>query len=220
MTDDHGHSVWSKIRVETLTDGVFAIVMTLLVLELKVPELPSGADPRELRHELAALAPRFGAFFLTFAWSGIYWVWHHRAFHELRRIDGPLFAINLVFLAFVSLLPFSLGMVAAFSFRNPVAIACYLANLFALGLTLNVFWTYARHRGLQGPSADPARIRRYTILLAGQPVAASVALATLSVNPQLAVNMFGFVIFGFAVVARKQAKALRRAVATAPSPMP
>jgi uncharacterized membrane protein len=218
MSEPHDeHAIWSRTRVEALSDAVFAIVMTLLVLELKIPELPRNTGSRELLQELRALAPRVAAYFLTFGWSGLYWVWHHRAFHELKRIDAALFGINLAFLSFVSLLPFSLGMIAAFSFRNPVAIGCYLANLFALGLTLNVFWTYAQRRGLRAATADPARIRRYTIMLAGQPVAGAVALATIAVYPEMAVNMFAIVMVLFAVIARKQAKAIRVRVAAASS---
>ena len=209
MSEAHDASIWSRARVEALSDAVFAIAMTLMVLELKIPELPPDAGGRGLLHELRALAPRFAVYFLTFAWSGLIWVWHHRAFHELKRIDAALFGINLVFLSFVSLLPFSLGIIAAFSYRNPVAIACYLANLLALGLTLNVFWTYAQRRGLRGPVADPARVRRYTIMLAGQPFAGAVALATLAVYPPMAVNMFAIVMVLFAVIARKQARAVR-----------
>jgi TMEM175 potassium channel family protein len=217
MSDAHDSSIWSRARIEALSDAVFAIAMTLMVLELKVPELPRDAGTRELLDELGALAPRFFVYFLTFAWSGLFWVWHHRAFHELKRIDAPLFGINLIFLSFVSLLPFSLGIIAAFSFRNPVAIACYLANLFALGLTLNVFWFYAQRRGFRGPAADPARIRRYTIMLAGQPVAGAIALATLAFYPPMAVNMFAIVMALFAVVARKQAAAIRLRAAAAPA---
>jgi len=221
MSPDHESSIWSRARVEALSDAVFAIAMTLMVLELKVPELPRSAGTAEVRHALFELAPRFAVYFLTFAWSGLFWVWHHRAFHELKRIDAALFGINLVFLSFVSLLPFSLGIIAAFSFRNPVAIACYLVNLLALGLTLNVFWTYAQRRGLRAPTADPARLRRYTIMLAGQPIAAVVALATLAFYPAMAVNMFAIVLALFAVVARKQAKAVRvRADAPAISATP
>ena len=218
MSDAHDGSIWSRARVEALSDAVFAIAMTLMVLELKVPDLPRDASNRELLHELGALAPRFAVYFLTFMWSGLFWVWHHRAFHELKRIDGALFGINLIFLSFVSLLPFSLGIIAAFSFRNPVAIACYLVNLLALGLTLNVFWMYAQRRGLRGPAADPARVRRYRIMLAGQPIAGAIALVTLAVYPPMAVNMFAIVMVLFAVIARKQAKAVRlRAEAAAAS---
>jgi len=218
LSAEHESSVWSKARIEALSDAVFAIVMTLLVLELKVPELPRDAASAEFRHELAALGPRFFAYFLTFLWSGMFWVWHHRAFHALTRIDAVLFGLNLAFLAFVSLLPFSLGMIAAFSFRHPVAIAWYLANLFALSLTLNAFWIYARRRGFQSPAADPARLRKYTIMLAGQPVAGAVALATVAVYPPMAVNMFAIVLFVFAVVARKQAKAVHVRAAAAAAP--
>lgn len=209
MSDAHESSIWNRTRIEALSDAVFAIAMTLLVLELKVPELPHDTTAEVLLHDIRALVPRFFVFFLTFLWSGLFWVWHHRAFHELKRIDAALFGINLIFLSFVSLLPFSLGMVAAFSFRNAVAIACYLGNIFALSLTLNVFWMYSERRGLRRPPADPARDRRFRIVLAGQPVAAAIALATVAVYPEMAVNMFGLVMVLFAVVARKQANAIR-----------
>src|SRR5690242_11054474 len=106
--------LWNTHRVEALADGVFAIVMTLLVLELKVPALPRDASAAEVWRGVVELGPIFFSYFVTFTLAGTFWFWHHRAFDEIAHVDGPLFALNLAFLSFVSLLPFSTAMFGAF----------------------------------------------------------------------------------------------------------
>lgn len=113
-----------KGRIEALSDGVFSIAMTLLVLELKVPELSHHATNDELLAALAKLRPSFLTFFITFMISGTFWFLHHLTFHFVKHMNQVLCWINLFFLMFVSLLPFSAGLLGHFAGQH-----CFAAFL-------------------------------------------------------------------------------------------
>lgn len=186
--------LWSTNRVEALSDGVFAIVMTLLVLELKVPALPREAPAAEIWHGVRELGPIFFSYFVTFALAGTFWYWHHQAFDEIEHVDGLLFALNLAFLSFVSLLPFSTAMLGAFRLHQPVSLGCYFGNLLAMAIFLIAFWTYAMRAGLVAKTSDPRSRRRILPRVIAQAVACIVALATLPFDTSLTMNTYAFVL--------------------------
>jgi uncharacterized membrane protein len=195
--------LWSTTRIEDLSDGVFAIVMTLLVLELKVPQLPRDAPAAEVWHGFMELGPIFFSYFVTFTLAGVFWFWHHRAFHEVTRVDGPLFALNLAFLSFVSLLPFSTAMLGAFRLRNPVSLACYFGNLLALPVALMALWLYARRANLLMPVGDPVARLRFVLILVTHMTASSAALITIAVNPGLTMNVYAAMLMVGMVLMRR-----------------
>ena len=201
-----GGDLWKPARIEALSDGVFAIVMTLLVLELKVPALPRDASPAEVWQGFLELGPMFFSYFVTFALAGAFWSWHHRAFHELRHASGPLFALNLGFLAFVSLLPFSTAMLGAFRLRQPVSLACYFGNLLAMAVMLSVLWHVARRSGLLAPARDPVSRRIFTGIMLAQVSACVAALVALTINPAQAMNTYVIVLTVSNVVVRRTAR--------------
>jgi uncharacterized membrane protein len=137
----------SKGRVEALTDGIFAIAMTLLVLELKVPELPKTASAPELLHRLGEAAPAFFSFLVSFMYCGLLWIMHHLAMHFVRHIQIGLVWLNLLFLMSISLLPFSCALLGHY-LRNPAAQEIYFCNLFVSALLLFLVWAFARRRKL------------------------------------------------------------------------
>jgi uncharacterized membrane protein len=98
----------SKSRIEALSDGVFAIALTLLVLKLEVPE--HHHSNQEMLRQLLDLYPQFVSYVVTFLIAGGFWYLHHLTFHFIRYVNGFLVWINLLFLMFVSLLPFSAGL--------------------------------------------------------------------------------------------------------------
>jgi uncharacterized membrane protein len=202
-TDHAGDHLWTSNRVEALSDGVFAIVMTLLVLELKVPALPRDASAAEVWHGFEEIGPVFFSYFVTFAISGTFWFWHHQVFHQLRHVTGVLFALNLAFLSFVSLLPFSTAMLGAFKLRQPVSLACYFGNLCAMALILSVLWQYAQRSGLLAPARDPKARRRFTLILASQTFACIAALIAVAVKPGLAMNLYVVVLVAGNFLARR-----------------
>jgi uncharacterized membrane protein len=126
-------------RLETLADGVFSIVMTLLVFEITPPKDKVSED---LGLMLLALWPNFLAFLISVGLVGIYWSAHRSQFLVIRRTDHGLNWLNVVFLAIVSLLPFSTRVLANYH-TNPIALALYAGNLSLVGVSLLSVWLYA-----------------------------------------------------------------------------
>jgi uncharacterized membrane protein len=127
-----------KNRLEAFTDGVFAIVITLLILELKLPDVSGDG----LRGALTALGPSIGAYVLSFVLIGMYWVFHHASMTLVREVDGVLLWLNILFLLFISFMPFPTMMMGRYPYQTlPLVIyGCNLilanANGFAMLLYL------------------------------------------------------------------------------------
>jgi uncharacterized membrane protein len=138
-----GQDGLSPARIETLCDGVFAIAMTILVLELHAPDPVAGID---LVGRLAALWPKIASYAVSFIILGTLWVGHHYQFHFIRRSDRALLWVNLFFLLFVSFLPFATALVGSFPAER-AAVLMYGATLMAAGLCLLLQWEYASGRG-------------------------------------------------------------------------
>ena len=150
-----------KSRIEALSDGVFSITMTLLVLKLEVPEVMHHSSNEDMLHQLLALGPAFATYVVTFLIAGGFWFLHHLTFHFIRHVDGPLVWISLFFLMLVSLLPFSAGLMSHLLI-HPVSQLFYFGNQLAIALLLNVHWLYARLKGLLD-STNPEQIKRLTL---------------------------------------------------------
>jgi uncharacterized membrane protein len=128
--------------VLALADGVFAVVITLLVLEIHVPELTQG---QSLAEALAEVRPSFSAFVVTFILTGMYWVGHRDLFALIRRTDRGLVWLNLLYLLPVCLLPFSAGLLGRYD-QEPVALHIYGLVLLAIAVMRVVIWWYATSR--------------------------------------------------------------------------
>jgi uncharacterized membrane protein len=130
------------LRVLALSDGVFAIIITLLVLEVHVPELTQG---HSLNKALAEVRPSFSAFVITFILTGMYWVNHRDLFALIRRTDRGLVWLNILYLLPLCLLPFGAGMLGRYD-QEPVALRIYGLLLLAIGVMRVVIWLYATNR--------------------------------------------------------------------------
>jgi uncharacterized membrane protein len=126
-----GHSAH---RLEALSDGIYAVAMTLLVIELKVPEGRGYGDSAALAEALAERLPVFIAWVLSFFVLALFWYGHHRAFAQVRRPSGRLTALTIMQLAFVSLMPFSCGLLGAQG-RLMVAQYVYSLNMSLLAIS-------------------------------------------------------------------------------------
>ncbi|WP_433245703.1 TMEM175 family protein [Streptosporangium sp. CA-135522] len=165
MTDIGGGTAMSTGRVEAFSDGVFAIAITLLVLEIRLPE-----EPRSHAHlweALWGLWPSYLAYVVTFLLIGMIWMNHHRMFNHIRRVDGMLLALNLLLLMDVAFLPFPTHVLAEAITAGEGASAAavfYGAILVIGGLFFNGLWWYAssRHRHL-GDGITPAEARALRI---------------------------------------------------------
>ena len=97
----------SKHRIEALTDGIYAVAMTLLVIELKLPAHELINNQADLVNAVGHLLPKFVAWIISFLVLSMFWLGHHRLFQIVRHVDGKLVGLNLVQLGLASLMPFS-----------------------------------------------------------------------------------------------------------------
>ena len=134
-------------RLHGFSDGVFAVAITLLVLELHVPSVPAN----QLVGALLRLWPAYASYVLSFAVVGVYWVAHWNIFHELRRADRNLAWLNIGFLACIAFIPFPANVVGTYGAER-TAVMFYGGSLVVTGLMLRVLFVYAlRHDLLDAP---------------------------------------------------------------------
>ena len=134
-------------RLAALSDGIFAVAMTLLVLDLHTPVREAIRGEHDLSHALLVLLPQIVSYLLSFITLGIFWNGQQAQLNQLASSNRHLTWIQIAFLFFVSTMPFSTRLLAEFiGFRT--ALLCYWMNILLLGATLYASWRYARHAGL------------------------------------------------------------------------
>jgi uncharacterized membrane protein len=171
-------------RTEGISDGVFAVSLTLLILDVRPPE--GGVS--QLVHGLVLIAPRLGTFALSFAIVAYYWLVHHLIFASLRGVKIALIWANMLFLFTIALLPFSTAVLGRYSLA-PVALAIYGANLAACTSTLAGVWFVADHSHI----AEQLTVsqRRYIVRRFGvQLIVALLGIACAFLAPALALSIF------------------------------
>jgi uncharacterized membrane protein len=141
-------------RLAALSDGVFAVAMTLLVLDLRAPAAEAIHSDRELWHALAGLAPRLQMYVMSFLTLGIFWVGQQTQLNHLAHSSRSLSWIHIAFLFAVSVTPFSTTLLAEFEAYR-VALLAYWANLLVLGATLYFSWVCAIGTGLVKEDVPP-----------------------------------------------------------------
>jgi len=165
-------------RLVAFSDGVFAIAITLLVLEIRPP-----TDFMNLLHELAALWPSYIAYALTFLFIGQVWANHHVMFDHIRVVDRVMLLLNTLLLMIVAFLPFATSVLAG-ALRNGhsirTAVVFYGFAFDATALTFNVVWRYARRHQLLSKTLDTAGAtaigRRFQLALAWLTIGALLGL--------------------------------------------
>jgi len=131
-----------KNRIEALSDGIFAIAMTLLVLNFHIPNLPHDAPNVRVLPALLRMWPVFATYAVSFLSLGVFWIGHHNMYHAVRRSDRTLLWLSILFFMFVSSLPFTTSVLNAFP-KTQVAPLFFGANLTLIGWLLYIQWAYA-----------------------------------------------------------------------------
>jgi TMEM175 potassium channel family protein len=151
----------TKNRLEAFSDGVFAVAITLLVLEIGIPE---GDD---LWHKLGDEWPSFAAFFVSFWVIGIIWVNHHGVIDHLKRADRGVLYLNLLLLMSVVLIPFATALMAEHLNSGEdehVAAAVYAGSFVLMAVAFGVLWEYiTRHREKLGVELTDEEVRRRSL---------------------------------------------------------
>lgn len=183
MPDEHGPALrMAPQRVETIVDGVFAIAMTLLVLNLNLPPDNDPQNPLRIHELLVALWPQFKAYGLSFLLLGMFWFQHHRAFHFVAETDVRFVWLNITWLLFVSMVPFSTLLIDEYGHQETAALFFH-GNMLVIGLFMAVTWRYAAARGLLRGTADERIVRFYKRRSLFFPGITLGALAWALVNP-------------------------------------
>jgi uncharacterized membrane protein len=179
-------------RIVFFSDAVIAIAITLLVLDIKLPEAAVPSVPN-LAQQLLALWPKFVGYFVSFWVIALYWVAHHRCFRYIHKYNRRLIYLNFLFLMFIAFMPFPTGLL----FSNPTqtaSVMLYAGTAAGMGLSLAGLWIYAeRHRFTPAdmPRAVTHDIRMNLLL---PPVVFLASVVTAVFNASLAMYLWFLLI--------------------------
>ncbi|AGB15125.1 putative integral membrane protein [Halovivax ruber XH-70] len=167
-------------RIEALTDGVLAIVLTLLVLQFEVPDVAPSALPAALADQETLVV----SYVLSFAIVGLYWTIHHSLFRDIVEHDRLLLWLNLCFLLSISFLPYPTEVLGTYG--TTFAWILYAVNLSLVGITLTAVWAYAAHAGFTSDRIDARLARLITIRGLISPATFTLSIAVATVNLSIA----------------------------------
>ncbi len=168
-------------RLLSLSDGIFAFAITLLILNIV---LPLGTSREEVPQALLSLWPKYLAFLISFVVIGLYWMVHVRQFRYIRRFDKGLLWLNLLFLMFIVLIPFSTSVLS--DFEETASVVLYAANMACAGFTATGLWLYSVRRKLVAEGLGRARVRRGIIMNLIAPGWFTVSIGLAFINASLA----------------------------------
>ncbi len=170
-------------RLISISDGVFAVALTLLILNIVAPHISQGQVQTELPSQLLHLLPNMVAYVFSFFVISLFWVAHYRVFHYIRRSDRTLISLNAIFLLSVTFIPFPTSLVSEYGlYQLPWVI--YAGSMAVTGSLLTILWLYSSHdHRLIDPDLDSRTIRRLTEWRVAAPVAfvISIVVSFLSV---------------------------------------
>ncbi len=149
--------VMNTSRIETLVDGIFAIAMTIMVLNLDVPEINGPLTVSTFQNAVYSIWPSILSLALCFILLGVFWSIHHRTFHQIKHVDKVLLWINMIWLLFIVLVPFSNSLTGQY----PQFVLSHLVfnlNMLGIALFLSLNWYYANWRNFIHEKVDPVRI--------------------------------------------------------------
>jgi uncharacterized membrane protein len=180
----------TKNRLEAFSDGVLAIAITLLVIEIRPPEVHEG---ERLAHALWEQWPNYFAYLVSFLTIGVIWLNHHRVFEQVARVDGPLLLLNLNLLLWTALIPFPTAVVAenlaGGGEAARTASALYSGVLLLMGLAFGALfaWVTRTDRLLhRPPPPDVVRAARLRFMVGQAVYAGAFALSWVSAPLSLA----------------------------------
>ncbi len=183
--DDHASTLGFE-RIVFFSDAVMAIAITLMALEIRLPELGSAATAAQIDAAIKALAIRLSVYILSFVVIGTYWVLHHRLFRMFRRYDYRLIWFNLVFLMFVAFVPATTNALGSYASSGSVT-ALYAVSLALVGLSEYLVWWYAlRQHYVRHVRTAPHLDRYITVRILVPPLIFLLSLFVAPVDANLA----------------------------------
>lgn len=216
MSGEYGASRgWERGRLDAFSDGVFAIAITILVLEIKVPP-----DLRHLGHDLEHEWPDYLAYVTSFLTIGGVWIAHHRLFSRVRAIDATMVQLNLLLLLLTAFLPFPTAVLAealrASEHTAEIAVVLYGVTVLVIELVLQTLTRYVASRTQPGDDQSedakpPLRRSRLSPIVVLYAVAVCIALVGF---PKVAAAFYLVLAIPSVVLAGAHGRLLRRAHAT------
>ncbi len=192
---------WDTSRLEAFSDGVFAIAITLLVLEISVPE----SDFDDLWKGIADQWPSYLAYATSFITIGGLWIAHHGIFRRLVGADDAVMRLNILLLMLVSFLPFPTKLVAEaieVASAERAAVVFFGLVLLAISVTISALWRYvARHRDLLEPGVTDEEVKAMTLVTTPSIGFYAVIVGLAFLVPQVAA--FGYLLIAVVAVFRQ-----------------
>ena len=178
-----------KNRLETLVDGIFAIAMTLLVLSIEIPsaEFHSAMD---FQIYIISLLPKILIYFISFILLAIFWINHH-VFFVIKRVNNAILWINIIWLMFIALVPFSTSLVSRFG-QYELSQIFFGLNIFVIGSLFYINWNYAVKRGYISKEAIQydKYIKKSNLFT---PLIALIAIGLSFISPRFSSTIFLFI---------------------------
>ncbi len=182
-------------RLDELSDGIFAIVMTILVFEIRIPFFFTDPTNRELWYEITKLLPSFLGYVLSFALLFTYWRAHH-FFTSIyaKNIDSKLTNINALFFMLISLVPFSTSLISHFG-NNQLAIAIFGVHIILTGLTLYWMRRYVLYSdNIKNPEISDREIHGSTVRTLVPVIFGLIAIPLSFISTTLALSLFTLIV--------------------------
>lgn len=187
-------------RIETLADGIFAIAMTLLVLGISVPTLPSSTDPQVFNAYIFSIIPEIFVYILSFILLAVFWLNHH-VFFVIKKSDITLLWINIFFLMSIAIVPFTTSLIGKYG-QFHLSVLLFDLNMLIIGILFYSIFAYAERQDFLAESAKKksASIQRSNLIL---PILAGVAIIISFFNSIWSVFIFfllpiTFTLYNFA----------------------
>lgn len=188
-------------RLIFFSDAVFAIAITLLVIDIHLPSLGSNATASEVTSSLRDLMPNFFGFVVSFVVIGGFWSTHHRTFRYIRRYDTPFIWMNILFLMSIAFLPFSSSLLSEYGNLTP-SVVFYSVSLAITSALFVLLWLYATyHRRLVDTNLNPKTIRVNLLRLCIPLVVFVLSVPAVTITPH--VEVFWLAIPGLSRLVRR-----------------
>jgi len=185
------NNLFSKNRVEAFSDGIFAIIITLLVLEIKVPHIHDYSSTAELQEALWALLPKVISWIISFFTIAVIWVNHHKIFKQIKNLDNGIFWWNAVLLLWSSFIPFPTAVLGDYP-ENQTSVILYgvVMSFMAVSFTLMRFYAIRQKNVLDdNVNLEAFKNGTWMSLLFG-PVMYLLGVAVGFIHPYLAFAVF------------------------------
>jgi uncharacterized membrane protein len=190
----------NKFRLEAFSDGVFAIVITLLVLDIRLPEVSYA----ELPHALEMIFPKIISYVLSFAVIGLYWMGHHYYFRLLEKTNGVFIWLNILLLLLISFIPFPTSLLGTYQFQT-IPVLMYGVNLLAVNVVSMIMLVYLRRRPeLAVPDLNSRVVKNFWRLFVITNGTYVIAIALSFFIPFLSYSLYLLILLGMMIVYAKR----------------